>query len=452
MKPSLRSAAVVAFGALSLGVGDAASQELSLDHVVSQVVQTHPSIAAAAAAERGGLAQVREAKGGLFPSLVADANATRFEEPMVVAPIHSLNLQAPPLFGETLLQGRLSAAWTILDGGLNRAGVNVAEAGLEGRRAAFEATESMLIVAAVRAFGAVTSARVFELAQQRRLSAVQQEVDRVDREFQTGTAPELSVLRATAALRNVEADLATASARRDVAERTLARLAGLDLQALRDQPLAPLPAWADDQVSDRAGDLDAHPQYLLAKSQVSAAEGAERAARAQWFPRVQTQAGLVYYDAPDVSGTAEWNVGVGISYPLFTGGRRAAALQKARAERERASMASEARRIELENSLDVAESAVREHSARKLALEAAVRQLVEVARVEALALSAGSGVQAEYLRAEAELAIARGQAAQADAALISAFVERAAAQGILDQTWFEDVFTHSQVPDQGDLP
>src|SRR5690606_24171249 len=99
--------------------------------------------------------------------------------------------------------------------------------------------------------------------------------------------------------------------------------------------------------------------------------------------------------------------GVELSWPIFTGGATRAAVARARAELDAARSELEVVRLETEQAVDVARTALVEAEAMAEALAIAVSQWEEVARIEALALDAGSGVQADLLSAQAGLFQAR---------------------------------------------
>ena len=73
-----------------------------------------------------------------------------------------------------------------------------------------------------------------------------------------------------------------------------------------------------------------------------------------------------------------------------------------------------------------------------LCLELAVAQSEEVARIEALALEAGAGVQTDFLRAQAELFQARASLSQARHGEIMARIELARVRGELSLAWIQD--------------
>ncbi len=144
---------------------------------------------------------------------------------------------------------------------------------------------------------------------------------------------------------------------------------------------------------------------------------------------------LAQYGSNDYSPTREWQGGLQFSYPLFTGGARIAAGERADAD-VRAARASLAQaQLRLASGVDQAVASVNSAGARVQALETAVAQAVEVARIEKLALDAGSGVQTDYLTAEAQLLSARASLTQARAAEAAARIELARLLGELSPDW-----------------
>jgi hypothetical protein len=80
---------------------------------------------------------------------------------------------------------------------------------------------------------------------------------------------------------------------------------------------------------------------------------------------------------------------------------------------------------------------VSEADARTVALATAVARYEELARVEALALAEGAGVQSDYLRALAELHSARVALANGRRAEIGTRARLARVEGRLDPAWIE---------------
>jgi len=80
-------------------------------------------------------------------------------------------------------------------------------------------------------------------------------------------------------------------------------------------------------------------------------------------------------------------------------------------------------------------AALREAHARVAALQTAVDQSAEVARIERLSLEVGAGTQTDYLTAEANLLSTRAGLIEARHAEISARVDLARITGELSRDW-----------------
>ena len=135
---------------------------------------------------------------------------------------------------------------------------------------------------------------------------------------------------------------------------------------------------------------------------------------------------------------SEWQTGVRLSYPLFTSGARSGVVRRADASERAATEGLRLAEMEVQRALDRALSAVDEAEARTRALRTAVEQFEEVVRIERLALDAGSGVQTDYLRAEAELFEAQAQLTRAEHGEIIAHIDLARVAGRLSRGWVAD--------------
>jgi outer membrane protein TolC len=106
----------------------------------------HPAMRAESARLGAARASIAEASAAGRFQVRADAFGTRFQEPMVVAPLHGFDPQQPPLFDRTLAQLQASASLTLFDGGLGRSRVGQAEAGADLSAAQLKAARSVVIM------------------------------------------------------------------------------------------------------------------------------------------------------------------------------------------------------------------------------------------------------------------------------------------------------------------
>ncbi|HSJ05327.1 MAG TPA: TolC family protein [Longimicrobiales bacterium] len=410
---------------------------LTLEDVVDAALLHHPAAELGRAAVAGAGAAAREAAALQIPSLGADASLNRFQEPMVVAPLHGFDPQHPPVFDRTLIQGSVGISYLLFDGGARGARVARSSAGLDGARARQEALTQALMADVVRRYAAVLVARELEAAHAGRVEALERERDRASRLLREGRAARVVLLRAEAALSGARAELAGTSAGVVSAERELARLMGVGETAVRSARLEPVtasdPLPSRDEAVARA--VRSNPELSRLAAERAASDAGVAEAGARWWPQVQLGGRYVHYASAAGSGSGEWQSGVQLSYPLFTGGARPAAVERARAASRAAAAEVWLAELQVADAVDRALAAVESAGARSVAWQAAVEQSAEVVRIERLALDTGGGVQTDYLNAESELLRARASLTEARYAELVARAELARALGVLDGDW-----------------
>ena len=415
-------------------VAAGAADTLTLADALTVALERDPQLMAASAGADAAAAGRARARAAWLPSLIGSGTVTRFQEPMVVAPLHRFDPNSPPDFARTLAQGRLTVGWTVFDGGARSARIAAAGARVTGADAGAAAARADAVLAVIEAYLRVLGARDALAAQRTRETELEEERGRAERFVAEGAAPRLDLLRAEAELEAVRAQGIGTGAAQSVAEAELARLLGRSAERVAQTTLVAVrpAAGAPPVALGRATD---HPLLLEARGRVAAAEALFREARSAWLPRLRGTGMLVEYGSGSGGFTAEWQAGLQVDYALFSGGARRARVDEARAEARRASALEQAVEDALGRVIDQAEAAVAEAEARTQAMASAVARFDELARVEALALSEGSGVQADYLRALAGLHSARVALADAGRATVVARARLARALGRLDTAW-----------------
>jgi outer membrane protein TolC len=140
----------------------------------------------------------------------------------------------------------------------------------------------------------------------------------------------------------------------------------------------------------------------------------------------------------DAGHTAlEWNAGLQLAWPLFTGGAVRRGMARTAAAERAALAAVRTTELQIEEQVDRALARVTQAHARAASLATAVLRFAEVARIDKLSLDAGSGTQTDYLRAEADLLEARAGLVDARNGEMAARAELARVAGILDRRWVE---------------
>lgn len=440
-----RASPVILGLAVLVPLGKARGQEppapLTLSEAISLALDHHPAVGQAEALHAAAASAVRQARGALYPALSVEGNLTRFQEPMVVAPLHGFDPTAPPTFDRSLAQGYLSAGYLLWDGGARAARIHQAEAG-EGMAGAGREGAQMEVAAQVSAaYLEVLSQRDLLEAAESQRTALEGELSRVEQFLGQGKAARVDLLRVQAALSRAEASEISVRSNLEVARGRLARLTGLDEREVSARGLGRVRLRIPEPPSQGealAAAREANPDLAAARQRLAGASAGAREAEAAWFPRLQ--AGGRYTDYGTLSGghSQEWQASLRVSYPLFTGGARVGEQERARAEARQASEGLRLAELSLEDDVERAEASVSESRARREALEQAVAQAEEVTRIEALSLEAGAGVQTDYLQAQAELFQTRASLAQARHGEVLARIQLARVMGELTLTWIDE--------------
>lgn len=419
------------------------SARLTITGAVDRALATHPAVAASRAAVDVATAEIGQARAAWLPAVSLDGGLSRYQEPMIVWPLHGLDLRNPPFFDTKLGYATLGAAYTVYDFGSRSAKVRAAVAQHGAADASQGAAEQMLLARTMNAYLRVLTARGVLAAEDQRLAALAAEASRARERFAAGKAARVDTLRAAAELAGAAADRIQTAASVHVAEQDLARLMGVPVATVHRATLTPVRlagaagriAEAPDALAARAGESNADVRAAARRAEAAAAGvGAAKATR---FPQLQATSAVV--DRSNITGRwiSEWQVGLGLQWPIFTGGARSHAIDRAEASSRAAREQLRLTRLAAEQQLSDAQAAYDAANARNTALAATVLQAEEVARITALARDVGGGTQTDYLLAEAALFRARSALLQARHAVIAARLELARVTGELSRSWMD---------------
>ena len=435
MNRIMRCAAVAVFG----WSGSLSAQTLSVTEAARLTAERHPSRAAARASVLRAESGVRDVAAARLPLVATEASLTQHEEPMLFAPLHRLDQQHLPVFDRTLFQGSLNASYLLYDGGGRGARIDRAETLVTAAEAGDAGVAKALLADGVRAYVDVATATQVSAAHSRRIAAMVKERDRAAQLLREGRVARVVLMRAEAALSAAQADAAGAESASAVAIRELSRLTGVDAAVLAANRPAAIQVREEGVAITReraiASARASNPELLRLQRQLAAAERGRAEARSLSLPRVNLGGRFIEYAAGSGDTQGEWQAGVQVSYPLLTGGTRQAARERAEAEIAAARAELAGAELRIEEAVDRAIAALAPTRARINALVSAVAQAEEVTRIERLALDAGTGLQSDYLTAEAELFRVRAALAEANAALVLLRVDIARIQGEISLDW-----------------
>ena len=415
-----------------------APTRLTLMTAVERALAVFPTVGAARAGYDAATSTLGQAKASWFPALHLTASATRFEEPMVVTPIHGFTPGATPPFDQTLIQGAATLSFTLFDGGARGARISAARQAVGAAQASVAGSEQELIASVVRTYAQALAQRETLAAHDERLRALVTERSRAAQFLAAGRGAEVAVLRADAAVAEATAVRVSLAADLDLTVRNLARLIGSPPDSIAPDKLSPVDLRESDLPSRPESHtlaLGSSPAVERARRTVAAARAGVGVAKGARWPALALVGRYIDRGSSLGDFTGEWDAGVQLSYPIFTGG--AISSQVSEAEARLAGRSEELRLAELDAAerVDRAWSAVAETRARVVSLMAAVAGFREVARVEKLRLDTGTGIQTDYLTAEADLLNARANLAGARYGLLAARVTFAFATGQLSPAW-----------------
>lgn len=432
-------AGVVAFAARGVGAQEPAlATRLMLREAVEQAVAHYPGVRAALLGAEAAASAASAAAGARLPGFGVSVSASRYQEPMLVTPIHGFTPALSPAFDRDLFQGAAAIRYTVFDG-LGR-GARIDAARAESDASAHEvgrASQALMARVSATYLGILGSARVLE-AQDRRIAALEAERARVRQLLEVGRAAVADLLRVEAVLAGAQAERVSLAAALDVGEQQLSRLTRLPVDRTRAAQLVPV-TLRDTTLASRdallAAALAANPAVLGEQRRHSAARARTTVARSERWPRLDVAASYMGWASAQDDPIAEWNVGVTVSWPLFTGGARSRQIHRSEAELAAAGERLRLAESDVAEELDAALSAAFEARARIASLVTAVARSEEVARIEQLRLDAGAGVQRDWLEAEAVLFANRAALVQARYGEILARVALARVTGRLDVDW-----------------
>lgn len=242
-----------------------------------------------------------------------------------------------------------------------------ARAGLDAQRASAEATLEAALAETARLYVALQQQLEARVAADARLAQARRLRDRAASRVELGASPPIDGTRAELALKTEEQRVLAASTAERAARLALAEQLGLDV----DAPLALAPAQALADPSTLPGDeaLDQaiaqafreHPAVLATDAAAQASEADQQAAARLATPTLSAYGQVGAYS--DLAGTSAGPVevvGLSATVPLYGGGAVRAATDAAAASARRDALAAEQARREVERALRVSLSAARD--------------------------------------------------------------------------------------------
>ncbi|HEV8338858.1 MAG TPA: TolC family protein [bacterium] len=421
MTPAFFCAALLAVGAPAWGQPaqpvPAPGQPVasSLASAVAYAVEHNPQIAASRAALRAAQAAVQVARTGLAPSI---------------------GLSASGSIGSGTPSGSISAGVTYLiyDGGLRQAQIRQAEAQAQAAADALAVTLADIALQTVQAYmNVITGGRLVTLREQA-VTQARTQLAAAEANFRAGRVARADVVRAESSVATAEFDLLDARGQVENRRAALRTVMGAEPGAVVEVVAPPDPPGLEVSEAEARQRALQRPEVRRAEADVRAGEAGLAAAMIQGGVTATVDGRYVLVSSSTTTSTpGSWSVGIGVSMPLFDGGRRAAGVEQARANLDAARARLENTRFQMQQEAVLARiqalSAIAKvEAARRAAL--AAREAFNVAQGR---YAAGVGTIVEVTTAQTELTAAEVALAQAaaDRWTTTATLRRALALAVL---------------------
>lgn len=337
-----------------------------LAELVAAAQQRSPSLAQAAARIAEARANAVVAGAARWPSLEARASAVRS------------STQLPPIVGtRTQIGAELDAAWELDLFGATRNSAAAAQARAEGSALQWHEARVSLAAEVANAYAGLRGCEalvdIYEQDLRSRTQTAELTRQKVDAGFEAPA--NAALMRASAA--EAANRLAAQRAECEVLVKQLVALTARDEPALAAQlahSRARLPRPAAFEVAAvPAAVLSQRPDLAAAERAIAAAAADVGVAQADRYPRISLTASIgragVWFGGQQLDARS-WSIGPGLVLPLFDAGRRAAAVDAARARYDAAAAAWRERTL----------LAVREVEQALVRLDAAGRRVEEAQR------------------------------------------------------------------------
>lgn len=337
-----RALASVALVAVTASLAMPAWAE-TLQEAIALAYRTNPTLQAQRAQQRALDESVPQARAGLRPELSVSSSSayTRRDGPDTAGVDLPGNLPDIPgsnnITETDSVSATVSLSQTLYSGGRIARGIDAAEAGVLSGRETLRSIEQQVLAAVIQAYVDVQRDMEILRIREANLAVLRRQLDESNARFEVGEITRTDVSQSEARLAQSEADLAGAQAQLSVSRAAYAAVVGQAPANLETPPVLPgIPG--DFEVALDIG-LAENPGVVAAQYDLQAAEARHAQAKSAYMPSVgltSSYGGSTAISDFDLSDrTTQFQAGVSVSVPLFTGGlnrsRVAQALEQANA-------------------------------------------------------------------------------------------------------------------------
>jgi outer membrane protein TolC len=401
---------------------------LTVDEAVARAIAASPRLARLSALGAAAEAQARGARAERWPQVEVGAGYTRRSEVPELAIFAPTDNPAQPVERIVVFPNiqdnwrlRAGAALPLYTGGRLSGQIAAADHGRTAAGEDLRAGRADLVLETKQAYWSLVTARETERVLKQALRAYDAHLQDARNRERFGMAARNEVLAVEVERFRSELERLRAEAEADAADANLQRLLALDA-ATHVEPSEPLQAAAaprPELESLVAEAQAARPERRAIAARVAAADAAAGAERGARLPQLALSGGYTYSNPnrdivpPTADWKDTWDIGVGLSWSVFDGGKRSASEARARAQAD--AVREQLRELDRAIRLEITERVLelRTAQARLAVAERSVVSAAESRRVAAERYREGVIPSSELL--DAELAQERAELARTQA-------------------------------------
>jgi outer membrane protein len=423
-------------------VATGAQRVITLAEIERSALQLQPSLLVAKANTNAAWAQADQARAPLLPQVTGTASYTRetgnfAPRPGAIPSATTSTTTVSPnnsLFATSYdyWQFGLTANQLIYDFGQTGEKYSAAKLNADSQRLTEQTTKLSILLNVRKAyFNARANKELVDVAKET-LDDQNKHLVQVQGMVQVGTQPPIALAQQKASVANALVQLITAQNNYETAKAQLNQAAGLAQGTeydVSDEDTGPLPDEDQPLETLVAKAIAARPEIAALVRQRDANEATLSSAKGGYGPSIGATAGVTDIGVNLSQLVPNWDVGVGVTWPLFQGGLTKGLVRQAEAQIDGVNAQKSLEELQVRLDVDSARLAVRAAKATIGAVDDALNSAREQLRLAEQRYSTGVGNIIELTDAQVQYTTAAAQVVQARYGLASARAQLLAALG-----------------------
>lgn len=394
-----------------------ANDRLTLKEAVDTALGHHPSLLGARGTLQVREARVGEARANFLPQIDLRSDYTRSTANLAPSTqsrsLNAIPTSQPSSTAYNNYSASLSLQQLIYDFGKTGAEVEAARQNVSGSHWDEQASRQAMVVNVKVAYFGLLEARRLIQVQEETVRQFKEHLDQVEGFYRAGTRARFDITKAEVDLTNAQLERIKARNAAEVARITLANTMGMPERPIGE--LEDLLSFKKVEISEDQAIQDAlanRPELLSLSAQRRAAEASIRSAQRTYFPVLSGLADYTYR-GQDFPLVWNWDVGLSLSFPLYSGSLTQSQVAEARANLVVTGANEESLRQNIILEIHQAFSNLREAAERVETSEVVVRQAEENLELANGRFQAGLGASVERTDAQVLLTNAKTTRVQA---------------------------------------